>query len=92
MEAMTTPFTPSNSDDIMGFIELHCMKCCHEEYARDPEADGERCPILTEIILGRDRPEVTEDNGITRCSKWAPWIGVHVPIEVTDPNQTSLDL
>lgn len=87
---MSTPFTPSNSDDLVGLIENHCMKCCHEEYSRDPEADGERCPILTDIILGKERDEVTNDNGAARCSKWQQWEGEFQPIEVPDPNQTTM--
>lgn len=88
---MNTPFIPSNSDDMMALVSGHCVNCAHEEYSRDPEADGERCPILTDIILGEQRIEViVRDNGAIACQHWKQWEGVHEPIEVVDPDQTSL--
>lgn len=87
---MSKPFSPSNSDDLMGLVECHCVKCAHEEYARDPEADGERCPILTDVILGVERIEVQDNKGALSCSQWKEWQGVHEPIEVPDPAQTKM--
>ena len=89
---MSKPFSPSNSDDLMGLVECHCVKCAHEEYARDPEADGERCPILTDVILGVERIEVQDRDGALKCSQWKQWQGIHEPIELPDPAQLSLPL
>lgn len=84
-------FRPSNSDDMMGLVEIHCLKCCHEEYARDPEADGARCPILSDIIMGKERAEVTEcDDGSVKCSQWKARENGYEPIEVPDPDQLDL--
>lgn len=85
------PFCPSNSSDFMALVENHCMTCCHEEYSRDPEADGERCPILTDIILGNERLEVIErSDGSIGCKHWKQWEGSFEEIEVVDPNQMDL--